>query len=62
MNVTFELLFNAWCVPYRPELVPEYLRSDPVKDYGQYAFEAGFKLGMSLAVSSLDPDRLARLE
>ena len=62
MNVTFELLFNAWCVPYRPELVPQYLRSDPVKAYGQYAFEAGFKLGMSLAVSSLDPDRLARLE
>ena len=62
MNVTFELLFNAWCVPYRPELVPEYLRSDPVKAYGQYACEAGFKLGMSLAVSSLDPDRLARLE
>ena len=62
MNVTFELLFNAWCVPYRPDLVPEYLRSDPVKAYGQYAFEAGFKLGMSLAVSSLDPDRLAHLE
>ena len=62
MNVTFELLFNAWCVPYRPDLVPEYLRSDPVKAYGQYAFEAGFKLGMSLAVSSLEADRLARLE
>ena len=62
MNVMFELLFNAWCVPYRPDLVPEYLRSDPVKAYGQYAFEAGFKLGMSLAVSSLDPDRLVRLE
>ena len=62
MNVTFEMLFNYWCVPYRPDLVPEYLRSDPVKAYGQYAFEAGFKLGMSLAVASLDPDRLARLE
>ena len=24
MNATFELLFNHWCVPYRPDLVPEY--------------------------------------
>ena len=62
MNVVFELLFNAWCVPYRPELVPAYLRSDPVKAYGQYAFEQGFKLGMELAAASLDPDHLARLE
>ena len=37
-------------------------RSDPVKAYGQYAFEAGFKLGMSLAVSSLAADQLSRLE
>ena len=62
MNVLFELLFNAWCAPYDPRQVPEYLRGDPVKAYGQYAFEAGFKLGMSLAVSSLEADRLARLE
>ena len=61
MNVLFELLFNAWCVPYRPDLVPEYLRSNPVKAYGQYAFEAGFKLGMSLAVASLRPEDLADL-
>ena len=55
MNVLFELLFNAWCPSYRPDLVPEYLRDDPVKAYGQYAFQAGFQLGMSLAVASLRP-------
>ena len=61
MNVLFELLFNAWCVPYCPELVPEYLRGDPVRAYGQYAFEAGVKLGLSLAAASLDPKLLADL-
>ena len=34
MNVLFELLFNAWCAPYDPRQVPEYLRGDPVKAYG----------------------------
>ncbi len=61
MNVLFELLFNAWCPSYRPDLVPEYLRDDPVKAYGQYAFQAGFQLGMSLAVASLRPEDLADL-
>ena len=59
MNVLFELLFNAWCPAYRPDMVPEYLREDPVKAYGQYAFESGFKLGMSLAVAALSPEVLA---
>lgn len=54
------MLFAAWCVPYNLEWVPEYLRSDPVKAYGQYAFESGFKLGMSLAVVSLEENMLAR--
>ena len=62
MKAVFELLFNAWCAPYRPDLVPEYLRGDPVRAYGQYAFEQGFKLGMELAVASLDADLLTRLE
>ena len=53
MNVLFELLFNAWCAPYDPRQVPEYLRGDPVKAYGQYAFQEGFRLGLGLAVSSL---------
>ena len=39
MNVLFELLFNAWCAPYDPRQVPEHLRGDPVKAYGQYAFQ-----------------------
>ena len=61
MNVLFELLFNAWCAPYDPRQVPEHLRGDPVKAYGQYAFQAGFQLGMSLAVASLRPEDLADL-
>ena len=62
MNVLFEMLFNAWCVPYDPEQEPAYLRGDPVKAYGQYAFEAAFKLGISLAVASLEADLLTRQE
>lgn len=61
MTVVFEELFHAWCVPYRPELVPPYLRKDPVTAYGQYAFEEGFELGMQLAVTSLNPDDLCEL-
>ena len=62
MNILFEMLFRAWWPPYDPEQVPEYLRGDPVKAYGQYAFESGFKLGMSLAVASLDADLLSWTE
>lgn len=61
MTVIFEELFHDWCVPYRPDLVPKYLRDDPVRAYGQYAFEKGFKLGMQLAASSLSPDDLCQL-
>ncbi|MBD5150406.1 MAG: hypothetical protein HDT18_08610 [Oscillibacter sp.] len=61
MTQVYEELFRAWCVPYRPELVPPYLRSDPVTAYGQYAFETGFKLGMQLAASSLAADDLCEL-
>jgi len=41
--------------------VPDYLRDNPTRAYGQYAFEEGFKLGMQLAVSVLDPGDLAEL-
>ena len=58
----FEELFLQWCVQPEQREVPEYLKDDPVRAYGQYAFEEGFKLGMQLAVSSLDPDMLARTE
>ena len=62
MNTLFEMLFHAWCVPYDPEKVPSYLRGDPVKAYGQYAFECGFRLAMELAVTCLDPNDLSDLE
>ncbi len=62
MSQLFEELFLAWCVPFDQNRVPEYLQGDPVRAYGQYAFETGFKLAMQLAVSSLDPDMLAKTE
>ena len=58
MTPLFEDLFLAYCVPYSPDMVPKYLREDPVRAYGQYAFEEGFKLAMRLAISSLDPNDL----
>ena len=61
MTIIFEELFHAWCPPYHPDLIPDYLKADPVRAYGQYAFEAGFKLGMQLAAASLDPDTLTEL-
>lgn len=62
MNQLFEELFLAWCVPHEHKEVPDYLEGDPIRAYGQYAFETGFKLGMQLAVSSLNPDMLAETE
>ena len=53
MNRIFEALFLAWCPPYDPQPCPEHLRGDPVRAYGQYAFQEGFRLGMALAVLSL---------
>ena len=58
MNVLFELLFNAWCAPYDPRQVPEHLRGDPVKAYGQYAFQEGFRLGLGLAVGIIATTKL----
>ena len=62
MNTLFEELFLARCVPYRPDLLPEYLRADPVRGYGQYAFEEGVRLGLNLAVSCLTTEDLCKLE
>ena len=53
MNTLFEELFLAWCPSYNPEKVPKYLRKDPVRAYGQYAFQVGFQLALSLAFYSL---------
>ena len=61
MTQVYEELFLAYCMPYDPNKVPKYLREDPVRAYGQYTFEIGFKLGMQLAVSSLNPDDLCEL-
>lgn len=58
MTQIFEELFLAWCVPYDPEKVPEYLQHDPVRAYGQYAFEEGFKLALRLTACSLPTENL----
>ena len=62
MTVLFELLYNAWCVPYEPEQFPDYMREDPVRAYGQYTFEEGFKLAVSLLFHSLDTERLSKIQ
>ena len=62
MTVLFELLYNAWCVPYDPKNFPNYKLRDPVQAYGQYAFEEGFKLATSLLLLSLDPRELAEIQ
>ena len=62
MNILFEELFGAWCAPYDPDRFPAHLRTDPLKAYGQYAFEEGFKLALELAFSCLDQKDLSRLE
>lgn len=62
MNILFEELFHAWCHPYNSVLLPDYLKKDPVKGYGQYSFEEGFRLGFKLAVACLKPGDLCDLE
>lgn len=61
MTQVFEELFLQWCVQPERREVPKYLQDDPVRAYGLYAFEEGFKLGMQLAVSSLNPNDLCEL-
>ena len=53
-------IFDAWCSPYHPGLIPDYLKSDPVRGYGQYTLEQGFKLAMQLAAASLAPEELRK--
>ena len=61
MTVLFELLYNAWCPSYDPSRFPDYKRSDPVRAYGKFAFEEGFKLAVSLLFLSLEPERLSKI-
>ncbi|MDE6881061.1 MAG: hypothetical protein K2P20_06845 [Oscillospiraceae bacterium] len=57
MHQILEELFLATCPPYDSEKAPAYLRHNPVRAYGQYAFEEGFKLAIRLAAASLaDPE------
>ena len=58
MHEIFEELFNAWCLPYVPGQIPEYLQDNPLRAYGLYAFEEGFKLALQLAVCTLPPEKL----
>ena len=52
MNTFWELLFNAWVPAYEDRMAPDYLKEDPVRAYGQYAFREGVLLGLSLATDS----------
>ena len=62
MTTLFSMLFRDWCVPYDPDNVPECMRGDPVTAYGQYTFEAGFKLAAGLLFLSLDPRDLGEIQ
>ena len=55
MTQLFEMLFHYWCPAPAQNSCPSHLRDHPELAYAQYAFERGFKLGMELAVLSLDP-------
>ena len=61
MNVLLKHLHDYFCSSYRPESVPEHLRSNPMKACSQYSFETGLRLGMQLAFTCLDPDMLYEL-
>ena len=56
MDIIFQQLFDAICFPYDPERVPE--GRDPVRAYGRFAFEVGFRLAVRLTAACLaDPDK-----
>lgn len=54
MNTFWELLFLAWCVPFDEHLVPDHLKDDPVRAYGQYAFRKGVRLGLAMGVYGVE--------
>ena len=56
MDIIFQQLFDAFCFPYDPERIPE--GRDPVRAYGRFAFEVGFRLAVRLTAACLaDPDK-----
>ena len=56
--VIFERLYNTYCTSYTPDIVPVYLRDNPMKTCAQYTFERGFRLGMQIAFTCIDPEKL----
>ena len=56
MDTIFQQLFENFCFSYDSDQVPE--GRDPVRAYGRYAFEQGFKLAMRLSACALPPDDL----
>jgi len=62
MTDQFARLFDCWCLPHEYLHLPEYMEGNPMKAYGIYAFEEGFKLALNLAAPLLtqndyDPTR-----
>lgn len=66
MNNQYQQLFECWCVPYQNlQFQLRDIVDDPIKAYGIYAFEEGFKLALNLAAPLLtqydfDPHRYTR--
>ena len=56
MNACYETLFNYWCKPHETVEFPSHLEGDPIKAYGVYSFEEGFKLAQNLAAPLLTQD------
>ena len=61
-KVVWPLRAGAHVLPGDPARFPEHLRADPVRAYGQYAFQAGFRLALGLAVSCLTDRELEPLQ
>ncbi len=57
MDTVFEELFDVWCPPDYPGEIPAYLKDNPTRAYGLFAFEAGFKLALRLAAGSMSENR-----
>ncbi len=56
MNDTFSRLFSLWCLPYEYLNFPEHLENNPIKAYGEYAFEEGIKFAFELMAPLLTKD------
>ena len=52
MNAFWELLFLAWCPSYSEDMIPDHLKNDPIRGYGECTFREGGCLGLTLATLS----------